>query len=187
MNEILEDDHLLARLREGDRKAFDTIYSRYWEKLFAISFKRTKNIETSEDIVQEVFIGLWCNRERAEIISLERYLAMSVLYSGSRYIANARRSKVIDIDGHEDLGPSISPVEQFLENRNMLQLLNDETTRLPERCRLIFVYSREKGLSIAEIAEKLNISPSTVNNQLTKALKHLRKYLFDSRCFLKYF
>jgi RNA polymerase sigma-70 factor, ECF subfamily len=84
------------------------------------------------------------------------------------------QTKQTDIDS---VHPHHSDVETTLEGKELQEILNQAITQLPEKCRIIFNLSRQMGLSYAEIAEQLNISIKTVENQMGIALKKLREYL----------
>ena len=73
-------NELLDLLSKSDEFAFSEIYDRFWQKLFAIAYNRLKEIQTAEDIVHDVLVSLWANRERVTIESLENYLATAAKY-----------------------------------------------------------------------------------------------------------
>ncbi|MDI3321450.1 RNA polymerase sigma factor [Pinibacter soli] len=171
-----DEQELLLRMRQGDESAFTHIYSLHWELLYAIAYNRTKDIHLSQDIVQDVFTSLWSNRNRAEVHSLKSYLATAVKYMTLTHLRKS--GQTILVEGHigsEEAGHKT--VEEQIDYKNLLSFLNDETDKLPDKCRLIFKYSRGEGLSVKEIASELNISPRTVETQLSKALRVLRKSL----------
>ncbi|MCO5241887.1 MAG: RNA polymerase sigma-70 factor [Chitinophagaceae bacterium] len=163
---------LLALLKQDSSSAFTQIYLRYWKQLFAIAYNRLKEIETAEDIVHDVFTALWDNRHIIQIDTLESYLA-----AATKYMVLGRFRKLERVKRYNNLyvapEPDISP-ESSLHYKRILEIVKRQVDNLPERCRLIFIYSRNEGLSTKEIAQKLNISPKTVENQLTKAIKSIK-------------
>jgi RNA polymerase sigma-70 factor (family 1) len=168
------DNELLSFLRSGDHTAFTEIYERYWKTLYALAYNRLRNIQAAEDIVHEVFTSLWNNKEQASIKNLPAYLATAVKYL---IIGNLRKvathSDYLDsVEYYSDV-VLIDPIEN-LHNKRLLALLQQEVERLPEKCKLVFKYSREQHKSVKEIADELQISPSTVENQLNKALGRLK-------------
>lgn len=166
---ILEDNELMARVRRSDGKAFDEIYLRYWRKLYALAFYHLRDSNAAEDIVQEIFVSLWASREKADIKHLPAYLATATKYSIFHYFAQPARN----IRPLEEL--TVSPVEQHTaESRLMEKEIRQEIDRLPEKCRLVFRYSREEGLANKTISEKLNISTKAVEKHMTRALRQLR-------------
>ncbi|MBK7525162.1 MAG: sigma-70 family RNA polymerase sigma factor [Saprospiraceae bacterium] len=84
-----------------------------------------------------------------------------------------------DIDSAEELSSDYISVEDAIAVDNLQEKINTAIDSLPEKCRLVFMLSRMEGLSYLEIAEQLQISPKTVENQISKALKILRESVYD--------
>ncbi len=164
---------LLELLSKGDEPAFAELYRRYWKKLFTIAYNRIKEVESAEDIVHDVFAGLWANREKLHIDLLENYLATATKYAvlgkikkkvlERNYLAGTSSSPIFEL-----------PVEAALQYRQILDTIKKEVEKLPEKCRLIFKYSRNEGMPVKQIAKELQLSPKTVENQLHKAVKQLK-------------
>ena len=175
MNKYHQYDSLLliSLLSENDEFAFTELYDRYWKKLFVIAYNRLNEIETAEDIVHDVFASLWTNRNKINIESPENYLATAVKYMVLEKIR--KRSKERQYKSEFESAPVFEiPVETSLHYKRILEKVNKEVNRLPEKCQLIFKYSRDERMPVKQIAEKLNISPKTVENQINKALKQLK-------------
>ncbi len=138
--------------------------------------RRTNSSDAAFEITQDIFVSLW--QRRTEIVfntSLSGYLYASVRYKIIRYI-NSNRVK-------EDYYSNFLAYNQLQydnsneESVNLRELevaVEKVIIELPPKCREIFRMSRYQNMSIKEISQKLNISHKTVENQLTKALKHLR-------------
>ena len=166
-------DRLLEFLNKSDELAFTEIYERFWNRLFAISYNRLGEYDVAEDIVHDVFTSLWANRTKAEIASLENYLATATKYMVLLKIKKKQRERIYKNTLKEV--PIIDlPIEASLHYKKILEIVKVEIKKLPERCRLIFKYSRNDGMSVKDIAQQLDISPKTVENQVNKALTHLR-------------
>lgn len=161
----------LARNEEG---AFTEIYERFWKKLFAIAYNRLREKEAAEDIVHDVFASLWINRNRIEINCLENYLATATKYITLSKIQKLERARQYNKDTHSTPVFELT-IESSLHYKRILERVNSEVEKLPEKCKLIFKYSRDDGMSIKHIAQELNIAPKTVENQINKALKQLRQ------------
>lgn len=169
----LSDDVLVSLLRKGDASAFDVLYNRYWEKLYAMAYNRLKVTQQAEDIVHDVFTLLWQRREEIQPQSLSAYLAAAVKYSVLSHIRKIySANKYAAMEGQRS--QMVPASDNQLHHKRILEMVNQEVDKLPERCRLIFRYSREKGMSAKEIAGALDISVKTVENQLGKALHHLK-------------
>lgn len=167
---LYTDDDLLALLKTGDGQAFNEVYNRYWKILFSITSSRLRNIHTAEDIIHDVFVGLWKNRKNSDIRSLQHYLA-----SSTRYLIFKVIRKNAYVHQYAAPGEDITfEPENSLHNKYLLEYISREVDSLPEKCRMIFKYSREKGMTNKEIALEMNITSKTVENQINKALHRLR-------------
>jgi RNA polymerase sigma-70 factor (ECF subfamily) len=166
------DNELLCRIADKNEAAFTELYSRYWQKLFAIAYNRLQDRESAEDAVHDVFAALWVNSQLNEIQSPANYLATAI-----KYTVLGKIKKIIQEREHLAVvapGEIIDTTETALHNRQVLELIRQEIEQLPEKCRLIFQYSRNGQMPVKQIAARLAISPKTVENQLGKAVRHLR-------------
>jgi len=166
-----------------DATAFSEIYACFWERLFAIAHHRLEDRAEAEDVVHDVFISLWTHRHRQEIMELDKYLAVAVKYAVLARIRNRRKRSVL-LQGLIFSSNTTTDQEDRLDQKLLLERLAGEVERLPDRCRLIFKYSREQGMPVRDIAEALHISTRTGEHQLSKALRRLR---FAMRSFLTLF
>jgi RNA polymerase sigma-70 factor (ECF subfamily) len=174
---------LLDMLSKSDESAFTEIYNRFWQKLFAIAYNRFHESEVAEDIVHDVFASLWANRQKAEIACLENYLATATKYMVLAKIKKKERKRIYANSIHT--APVVElTVETSLHYKRVLELIKTEVDKLPQKCRLVFICSRNEGMSIKQIADEFNISPKTVENHLNKALNHLRVAIKTIVCFL---
>lgn len=166
----------MERLASDDEAAFTELYNRFWQKLFAVAYNRLKEMQTAEDVVHDVFVALWTNRHRLSVESLENYLA-----TATKYLVLAKiKQKVRDraYAGSLAAAPCAeASAETALHYKRILELVHQEVEKLPEKCRLVFQCSRQQHMPVKEVAHHLQISPKTVENQLTKALKQLRPVL----------
>lgn len=168
-----EAEELLHLISKNDEAAFSELYDRFWKKMFAVAYNRLKEVQDAEDIVHDVFVRLWANRQKLEIGELENYLATAVKYGVlSKIKKRAREKKYLKTEISLSVVDSSS--ETKVHYRQILELVRTEVEKLPERCRLIFKYSRDEGMPVKQIASKLSISPKTVENQINKALRQLK-------------
>lgn len=170
------EESLLELMKGGSASAFTELYNRYWERMVSIAFIKLKNTDDAKEVVQEIFIELWNRRENLSIRnSFYTYIATAVKYKIYTKIANRQKS-------HEKLaGLSTESVsnttEEWLSFEQLRADLEKAVLDLPEKCRLVFRLSREEGLTGRQIAQKLSLSPKTVETHITKALQHLRAAL----------
>ncbi len=170
---VTYDDKLLLELvSKNDASAFTEIYNRYWKKIFAVAYNRLQQMETAEDIVHDVFASLWANRNKIEIDALENYLATAAKYMVLAKIRKAESQRLYTTT----LQPPVieMDIENSLHYKRILEMVDHEVEKLPEKCKLIFKYSRNEGMPVKQIAKELDISPKTVENQINKALKQLK-------------
>ena len=167
------DQELLTLMKADNRSAFTEIYSRHWSKLMLSAYQVLKDKEICKDIIQDVFTDLYTRRKKLLISSLPAYLKVAVRNRVFQYLRNENVQQV-----HLDVLEKVSFVhatEQMVNYNQLNELYERSVNKLPEKCREVFLLSRVENLSLKEIAERLDISPKTVENQITKALKYLRK------------
>ncbi|MCO5238400.1 MAG: RNA polymerase sigma-70 factor [Chitinophagaceae bacterium] len=173
------DKDLLALIAKGDRLAFKQLYSGCLDDLYRFIFLFTKSKEETEDILQEIFIKIWENREKlSEVNSLKNYLfrfAKNKLLDNIRHL-QVRQRVLSEIRRTRDVSGNIT-ADQYTY-REYYQLVQQAIEKLPPKRKLIFQLNIENGLSLDEIAGQLNISRSVVQKQIYKASYFVRDYLF---------
>ncbi|NML38673.1 sigma-70 family RNA polymerase sigma factor [Chitinophaga sp. G-6-1-13] len=164
------DEELVHLMAADDHAAFTEIYNRYWKRLYVLAYDRLHSRELAEDVVQDVFTGLWQRRSQSVIRSLPAYLA-----TANRYAVFAQLSKTARVTTVETLPESLQAVTDETAQLHFLQQsMEHQLKQLPEKCRLVFNYSRNAGLTNREIADQLQISEKAVEKHITKALQRLR-------------
>jgi len=175
----LSDHELLIQLRQDNALAFDQIYQKYWQTLYAIAYNRLKDSFAAEDIVHDVLALIWKRRKDLMPDSLSSYLCAAVKYAVLSHIRKqGSAQKYLHHEMH--LMKRTEAADMLLHHKRILQMVSEEIDKLPEKCRLIFKCSRENGMSTKEIAKEFNISDKTVENQINKALRHLKYSLRNS-------
>jgi RNA polymerase sigma-70 factor (ECF subfamily) len=170
---------LIKQLIRGDASAFDKIYDRYNERVYAFSLSNLRNREDAEGVVQEVFLNLWKDRIKLkEIRNLDAWLfTISFNIIRKRFRKLAREKKVLSQLGNQELEDTTSLTET--EYNDLLDKAEEIIQKLPPRQKNIYVLSKKSGLSNREISEKLHISKKTVENNLSKAKAFLKKAFVD--------
>src|SRR6266516_286800 len=166
------------RIRAGHMDAFEALYRRYWERLYAFAFRYLRSKEDAEEIGQEVFFRIW--RGRAHWVPAgagRNYLYLAVRNSARDRLeraAVARRRRLTQREPAAEVQPD-------LEAPDLGAAVERALTELPakraEVCKLRLV----AGLSYAQIAQRLGICEKTVETQLARGLKFLRERLHDAR------
>jgi len=169
------DHQLLGMLKLGDKAALNEIYKRYQGVLYSHAFRRFPDREEVRDVVQEIFISLWHNREHLQVeTSLAAYLYTS---ARNRLLNIIRHQKVQNAYIHSlqtfiDKGENIT--DEKLREKELVRLVEQEVATLPAQMRLIFEMSRHLNMSHQQIAAELNLSPLTVRTQVRNALRILK-------------
>lgn len=168
----IADNELMNRIAAGDGNAFTELYNRYWNVLYITAYKVYPDTSFAEDVVQDVFTNVWALRENLKVDQVKSYLFACTRYAILKVI---RKNRYVEISDHADLqlAGDISGEELF-DIRVLEKTIALEVSKLPDKCRLIFRYSREAGLTHGEIAEKMDISTNTVKVQLNRALKKIK-------------
>jgi len=174
----LTDVQLIRLLKEDNAAAFAEIYKRYAKSLADFTASKLFNLEDAQDIIHDLFVKLWEDREQLNITSnLKTYLFTITRH---RIIDKIRRNITREeyaamlqslVNAHQ---PN---VEQQIAAKELQQTIENSLNELSPKVKEIYQLSREENLSIPEIAEKLQLSEQTVKNQLSTALSHLRKSL----------
>jgi len=172
-NSSISDLELVEAIKADDEKAYRMLFDRYYKYLLVTAYAYVKDENTIRDLTQDVFFEIWKKRKSLNISNVKPYLRRSVINKALNYI-KAQRMDFEETDESFDL-PEPSKVQQKLEADELQEVVNKAVESLPERCRVVFALRRYEELSLKEIAAKLDISPKTVENQLTKAMKILRR------------
>lgn len=171
----MEESNIVKRTREGDLDAFEMIFKQYYKPLVAYSNTILKSPDEAEDIVQQLFVGLWDKKnELGSIQSLKSYLYRSV------YNASLNRVKQLKVRleyARDYVSVNSDSVESPGRQAELQQRIETALNTLPEQCGRIFRMSRFEQLKYQQIADQLGISIKTVENQMGKALKLMREQL----------
>lgn len=172
---VFTDQELLNLLQKGDHAAFTGLYNRYWEKLLFIAWNHTRDKYTAEDIIHEVFMSLWKERNNVDILNVGAFLATKVKFAVFKYYRKQqRREKLAE---KNLVFPEAGAEEEILDALFLKEYIDGIVEKLPEKCKLVFKYSRYAGMKNTEIATEMNISEKGVEASLTRALKIIRHHL----------
>ncbi|MDP9079880.1 MAG: RNA polymerase sigma-70 factor [Bacteroidota bacterium] len=172
-DKISDDAELVRKLKNNDEDAMIILYQNYWRGLYISAFKILKDKEACEDIIQDLFIKIWNNRDSLNITSsVQGYLSASVRYEVYRKIREVKKHEPI-INDIMEIVADLS-VSDLLEYKELQTQISQVIDTLPEKCKEVYHLSRNELLSHKEISERLSISTNTVRNHLTRALHQLR-------------
>lgn len=158
-----------------DELAYREIFFKFYNALvrFAVTFLEEK--ESAEEVVSDVLIKIWQNRKTlTSIENLRVYLYVSTRNTAINYLSRQRKTAVVSLD---DLtidfpSPALNP-EELMITAEMMRRINQAVNSLPPRCKIVFQLVREDGLPYKEVAEILNISIKTIDNQLAIAVRKI--------------
>ncbi len=176
----MKDDNekqLVVRLKAGDEGAFQQLVGAYHELLFRTLVTKIGEAEMARDLVQDAFVKIWLKRE---ILRPDQsFFAILAKFGINLAQDELRRRKVREkhYDRVSELWkkPGENPEASLVMSQTQALVSKVIAEDMPERCRQVFVLSRVEGLANAEVAELLDISKKTVENQLNRAVKILRK------------
>jgi RNA polymerase sigma-70 factor (family 1) len=178
LNDNPDDIELVGRLQKGDVEAFDLIYERYSGKLYAFGIKYLRSTVEAEELVQTVFLKLWENYKNLKKDSSFKSYLFTIAYNDICKLFRKRNylQKFIDHTLYEN-SQSSSEVEDGIDYQSVLEQVQQIVDKLPGRQKDIFLKSRREGKSTKEIAEEVGLSPGTVDNYISAALKFIHTRL----------
>lgn len=163
-----------------DEAGLERLFQQYYTALTAFANSLLRSPEDAREVVQDVFVSLWKNRDGLDPGgNIRAYLYVSTRH---RCISHLRRRRLpaAPLEPAEyNLPGEQHGIEAEMEAAELQAAIFDEVALLPEKCREIFLLSRREGLSYSQIAQHLGISVKTVENQVGIALKRIRQRLFD--------
>lgn len=178
INKLANETELFANLAKGDEHAFETIYRHFSKRLFPYVLKLVKIPELAEELIQDIFVNIWINRQTfSEVSHPSSYLFSIANRQSLKYlkkVANDARILNSITDYHETL---TNETEERIIFRESVEAVKTAVEQLPAQRRLIWELSRNEGLSHDQIAEQLQISKNTVKNQMVHATKYIRNFL----------
>nr|WP_121269597.1 RNA polymerase sigma-70 factor [Pedobacter schmidteae] len=170
---IITGQDLLLLIEQRNTDAFTEFYLENFKKLILVSDKYVKSIPVAEEIVQNIFLKIWEDKQLlAEIESIKSYLYRSTTNASINHLNREKNLEKHHLKIAEKL--SNEEIDSLDEQNEMLVLLYKEIELLPDKCREVFKLSRFEGMKYKAIALQLNISEKTVENHMGHALKVLR-------------
>lgn len=177
---ISETEKIISRLKKDDKSSVDELFGYYYPRLYHFSKSILKIENEIDDILQEVFVKIWLNRQK--IGSAETFNAYIFTITKNE-VLNLIRNSVKDQSFKDEL--FLRSVAEEYQTPNPIEFneikagIDAIVAALPEKRQLVFTLSRNEGLSNREIAQQLNISEKTVEDHITHAIKQIKLSLKD--------
>ncbi|GAA4310634.1 hypothetical protein GCM10023149_05380 [Mucilaginibacter gynuensis] len=168
------DKELLNAIASGNEQAFHTLFNRHWKTLFNFVYRLTKDGSSTKDILQDVFMHVWNNRET--LYAQESFLPYLNTVAKNNVMSAFRKEKV-RLQGTDALLNNLQRVNQSDDQLLMKEVqhaVDTELEKMPFNMRLCFQLSRYQDRSIRDIARELTLSEQTVKNNISEALRRLR-------------
>ena len=156
----------------GSEQAFDALYKRYWEKAYMTAARKLNDKELAKEIVHDIFLDLWKRRQELVITHFTAYLNKAVNYRIINALVQKKDNFFFDI--LENPQASFYEADLAIREKELIELVSSWIEVLPEKRREIFVKHYFQHLTTEEIAENLQVSRKTVQNQLSLSIQYLR-------------
>ena len=178
-SQIMSDtEKIILKFKAGEASALYTIYDMHSQKLYRFALGLLKDHDNACEIVQEVFVTLWEKRNQVDItFDFENYI-FTIAHNAIRkfFRKKSMENKFRDILLNTST-ETIENADTSIIYNELLELANRTIEKLPPKRKTVFKLSRLEGLTIKEIASRLDISTRTAENQLARALKYLKEEL----------
>jgi RNA polymerase sigma-70 factor (family 1) len=163
------------RISSGDVKAFSDLYNVVFDDLYKMAKAILVDEDICKDLIQDLFIDVWENKEKRQILNYPAYLKKAMKYKISDHLRKNKFNKV-QLEVLDFVYQDITS-QYALENKELANSIYTAIDNLPNKCKLIFKLSKFENKSTKDIAQTLNLSPRTVENQIYKAVKLLKTSL----------
>jgi RNA polymerase sigma-70 factor (ECF subfamily) len=189
---LIEQDNinseLLIKLKSGDKSAYKQIFNLFGPKIYRFGILYLKNKSDAEELTQDVFMKIWEKRDHLNPSqNIKAYIfkiAVNCIYD---HIRKMNLNKAYAEFSTHNFQPATESLWHEIIWKDMLLKLNSLVDKMPEQRRIIFLLSREEGLSNQQIADKLKLSKRTVENQIYRTTLYLKEHMSPDTVFLLLF
>lgn len=175
LNKNTPDYKLVERLQKGDIEAFNAVFEKYGSRLFGFALKYLKSKEEAEGLVQDVFLKVWANRKNLKKEhSLKSYLFTISYHDICKFFRRKELNDKLKEEIIKTREEAANPKDQ-IDNQSTLEQIEKVIEKLPSKQKVAFEKRCKEGKSTREIAKEMKLSPGTVDNYISAALKFIRK------------
>lgn len=176
------ENKLISGLKAGDTESFNELFRFYGKKLYFFAFGYLKSKEEAEEVVQEVFFKIWKSRKMInQDLSFKAYLFKIAYNYIQELFLKINRERAYRHEIIQSTFESSNEMEERLDYHSLLEITEKIIDQMPQRQKEILLMKRKDGMAVKEIATILDISPKTVENHLTEALKKLKEGLANEK------
>ena len=171
---------LLTQIVQGNETAFRIVFDHYRDALYSFALKVVQHEVIAEEIVQDVFVKIWMNRQG--LSAIRNFADFLFIITRNHTLNSLRRlakEKKLTIAATGQLPMEAISAEATILQRDYDRVLQQAIDRLPPQQKLVFTLSRLQGLSREEVAAQLNISAGTVKTHMKQAIRSIRSYFKD--------
>ncbi|MEP3373367.1 MAG: RNA polymerase sigma-70 factor [Maribacter dokdonensis] len=168
-------ENLVLRVKKSDQKAFNILFAELWDPMYSYACSILMNDSLAQDVVQDIWVDFWQRKQDLDVKFLKSYLYKSIRNKCYNHLRNQKFNKI-----QLEVAHTLSVASDVDQNDDVIELstrINSVISHLPKRCQVIFRLSRINNIDNKEIAHKLDISQRSVENQISFALRQLRKEL----------
>lgn len=167
----------VKQIRQDDAGAFEKLFKAYCQPLIDFARRYVQDAATAENLVQDVFLKVWENRDALNPqLNIKTYLFTAVKNQALRHLRHAG-VKSRSTETVKSMTAAVLTPEQEMNEKELSESIQKAIADLPEKCRLTFAMNRFDKLTYSEIAQVQSVSVKTVETQMSRALKSLRKQL----------
>ncbi len=184
----ISNSFFIKSINEGDTEAFKVLFELYYAKLLYIAQSYISSKEDAEEIIQDVFLKVWKKRKdittniNGYLFKITKNLCLDYLRSKKYKLSNL--NNIVQLEAFINHTALANNEASSILEKELEQVIQNSINLLPDKCKRVFIKSRIDGLKNKEISDELNISIKTVENHMSKAIKHMRLHL---REFLSFF
>jgi RNA polymerase sigma-70 factor (family 1) len=169
------DSKLISGLKKDNHDSFQQLFEYYSVPLYKFAIGYLKSKEFTEDLVQEVFLKIWDNRENLKTnTSFQSYLFTIALNSVRKHFNHLSKQTEFKHQILTDLSENQYDLDKNLDYESLLDKLDEFISQMPEKRREVFIKKKFEEKSLKEIAEELSVTTKTVEYHITEAMKYLK-------------
>jgi len=181
VKEIYNEESLLIRITEGDSNAFNILFHQNKNKVYTYAIKVLQSELYAEEVVQDVFMKIWINREALlGIDNFGGYLRIMTRNHALTALKKIALENQINSSKFKNWSEAHSDTENNITFRETRVILDKAIDHLTPQQKVIYTLCHEQGLKYNEVAQKLNISPLTVKTHMGNALQSIRRFLLKN-------